>query len=165
MENTSYEETVKNVTKIILTSPQRMIREEDLKNLCKDFDFEQVISDVYVNLKNVGLDFFSSKFLDQKFYILTSEGKDDNVTPSQYGTLALILTLSKEVDENIQIDDLKDIFSDVWNSDVQYLIDNDFLRENEELNLIKVTPLGKAALKNIIDDLKLKNLLNIFQEK
>jgi len=165
MENTTYEETVKKVTKIILTSPQKMIREEDLRNLCKGFDFEQVISNVYANLKNVGFEFIVSKFLDKKFYILTSEGKDDNITPSQYGTLALILTLSKEVDENIQIDDLKEIFSDLWTSDVQFLIDNDFLRKNEELKIIKVTPLGKAALKNIIEDLKLDNLLNVFQGK
>lgn len=163
MENNTYENIVKDITKVILTSPQRMIRKDDLNNLCKGFDFERIISEVYINLKNVGFDFISSNFLGQKYYILTSEGKDDNITPSQYGILALIVALSKEVDENIKIDDLKEIFLDVWISDIQFLIDNEYLRIDESLNIIKVTPLGKALLKDIIDDLQLKRLINILK--
>ena len=165
MEITNFEEAVKNITKIILTSPQKMIREEDLRNLSKNFDFEQIISTVYLNLKKIGFEFIKSNFLDQKFYVLTSEGKDDRITPSQYGTLALILALSKEVDENIKTNDLKEIFKEVWAADVEFLIENDYLRKIEELNIIKITPLGKAILKNIIQDINLKNLLNAFRGK
>ena len=165
MEITNFEEVVKNITKIILTSPQKMIREEDLRNLSKNFDFEQIISTVYLNLKKIGFEFIKSNFLDQKFYVLTSEGKDDSITPSQYGTLALILALSKEVDENIKISDLKEIFKEVWADDVEFLIENDYLRKIEDLDIIKITPLGKAILKNIIQDLNLKNLLNAFKGK
>lgn len=163
MEATNIEEVVQNITRIILTNPQKMIREEDLRNLCKNFEFKNIISKVYLNLKNVGFELITSKFLDQNYYILTSYGKDDNITPSQYGTLALILALSKEVDENIKIYDLKEIFSNVWNSDIKFLIDNDYIREFENLGIIKVTPLGKALLKNIVQDLQLKNLLRIFE--
>ncbi|MFX0041858.1 MAG: hypothetical protein ACFE8L_03000 [Candidatus Hodarchaeota archaeon] len=162
MKTTNIEEVVRNITRIILTNPQKMIREEDIKNLCKDFEFNNIISKVYLNLKNVGFELITSKFLDQNYYILTSFGKDDNITPSQYGTLALILALTKEVDENIKINDLKEIFGNVWNSDVKFLIDNDYIREFEDLGIIKVTPLGKALLKNIVQDLQLKNLLRIF---
>jgi len=165
MEITNFEEAVKNITKIILTSPQKMIREEDLRNLSKNFDFEQIISTVYLNLKKIGFEFIKSNFLDQTFYVLTSEGKDDSITPSQYGTLALILALSKEVDENIKISDLKEIFKEVWAVDVEFLIENDYLRKIEDLDIIKITPLGKAILKNIIQDLNLKNLLNAFKGK
>jgi hypothetical protein len=165
METTNFEEAVKNITKIILTSPQKMIREEDLRNLSKNFDFEQVISTVYLNLKKIGFEFIKSNFLDQKLYVLTSEGKDDNITPSQYGTLALILALSKEIDENIKISDLKEIFKEVWAADVEFLIENDYLRKIEDLDIIKITPLGKAILKNIIQDINLKNLLNAFKGK
>ena len=56
MEITNFEEAVKNITKIILTSPQKMIREEDLRNLSKNFDFEQIISTVYLNLKKIGFE-------------------------------------------------------------------------------------------------------------
>ncbi len=158
------EEIVKNIAKILLTNPQKMIREEDLRNLSKDFNFETVMSDIYVKLQNIGFELIKTTFLEQKFYILTSEGKDDNVTPSQYGTLALVVALSKEVDENIKIEDLKDIFADIWDSDIQFLIDNDYLRRFEELGIIKVAPLGKAIMKNIIGDIQLKNLLELFNE-
>ncbi|MFX1321489.1 MAG: hypothetical protein ACFFAQ_07590 [Promethearchaeota archaeon] len=163
MEGTNIEEVVRNITRIILTNPQKMIREEDLRNLCKNFEFNNIISKVYLNLKNVGFELITSKFLDQNYYILTSYGKDDNITPSQYGTLALILALSKEVDENIKLNDLKEIFGNVWNSDIKFLIDNDYIREFENLGIIKVTPLGKALLKNIVQDLHLKSLLRIFE--
>jgi predicted transcriptional regulator len=165
METVNFEEIVKNIAKIVITSPQKMIREEDLLILTKNLDFEQVISAVYINLKNVGFEFIKSRFLDQNYYILTSEGKDDRVTPSQYGTLALILALSKELDENLDLNDLKDIFKEVWNTDMKFLIENDYLRKINDQNILKITPLGKALLKNIIKDIELKNLLKAFKRK
>ena len=165
METVNFEEIVKNIAKIVITSPQKMIREEDLLILTKNLDFEQVISAVYINLKNVGFEFIKSRFLDQNYYILTSEGKDDRVTPSQYGTLALILALSKELDENLDLNDLKDIFKEVWNTDMKFLIENDYLRKINDQNILKITPLGKALLKNIIKDIELKNLLEAFKRK
>ncbi|MFW9998937.1 MAG: hypothetical protein ACFE9Q_11515 [Candidatus Hodarchaeota archaeon] len=163
IENSSNNEVVKNITRLILTNPQKIIREEDLRNLSKNFSFEQIMSDVYLKLRNVGFELIKTKFIEQDFYILTSDGKDDNITPSQYGILALILALGKEIDENIKIDDLKEIFAELWDTDIQFLINNDYLRRFDELGLIKVTPLGKATMKNIIKELELKNLLNIFE--
>ncbi|MHA1913849.1 MAG: hypothetical protein ACW986_00535 [Promethearchaeota archaeon] len=164
MTLTDFEEIVRSITKLILSNPQKMIREEDLKNLSGSVDFEQIIGEVYANLKNFGFELITTKFLDQQFYILTSEGKDDDITPSQYGTLALIVAMSKEIDENIKIEDLKEIFVNVWDTDIQFLIENDYLRKFEELGVVKVAPLGKAIMKNIIVDLKLNNLLNLFKE-
>ncbi|MGB5910951.1 MAG: hypothetical protein WBH31_07160 [Promethearchaeia archaeon] len=162
MENNEFEETVKLITKLILTQPQKMIREEDLKNLSKKFNFEKIMSNIYLNLKKVGFEFIKSKFLSDTYYILTSEGKDDMISPSQYGTLALLIAMSKEVDDNLKIKDLKEIFSEVWESDVEFLLKNDYLRKIEDLGAIVVSPLGKALMKNIIQDLDLKNLLDIF---
>jgi predicted transcriptional regulator len=165
METLNFDEIVTNIAKIILTSPQKMIREEDLLVLTKSLDFDKVISAVYSNLKNVGFDFIKSRFLDQNYYILTSEGKDDRVTPSQYGMLALILALGKELDENLNLNDIKDIFKDVWNTDMKFLIENDYIRKIEDQNILRITPLGKALLKNIIKDIQLKNLLEAFKRK
>jgi len=165
MEKVTFEDVVKNIAKIVLTSPQKMIREEDLRIISKDFEFEEIISAVYLNLKSIGFEFIKSKFLDQVYYVLTSEGKDDNITPSQYGTLALILALSKEIDENLEIIDLEEIFKVVWTSDVEFLIKNDYLRRFEDQNILRITPLGKALLKNILQDLDLKNLLEAFTAK
>ena len=164
MESESIEEVVRKITKIIVTNPQKMIREEDLKNLSKELNFEVIMSEIYVNLQNIGFELIKTTFLEQRFYILTSGGKDDKVTPSQYGTLALIIALGKEVDENIKIEDLKEIFTEIWDTDIQFLIDNDYLRKFEELGIIKVAPLGKAIMKNIIGDINLKNLLELFRE-
>ncbi|MFX1525046.1 MAG: hypothetical protein ACFFCC_16175, partial [Promethearchaeota archaeon] len=94
----------------------------------------------------------------------TSEGKDDNVTPSQYGVLALIVALSKEVDENLQIEDLKEIFKEIWDTDIEFLIENDYLRKFEDLGIIKVAPLGKAIMKNIIGNIQLKSLLELLKK-
>ncbi|MFX1312526.1 MAG: hypothetical protein ACFFHD_07930 [Promethearchaeota archaeon] len=157
-------EIVKEITKLILTNPQKVIREEDLKNLSKDYVFEQIMSEVYVNLRNIGLELIKTNFLGQQYYILTSEGKDDNITPSQYGTLALIIALSKELDDNMKIEDLKEIFTDVWDTDIQFLLNNDYLRKFDDLEIIKVAPLGKAIMKNIIKEIKLKNLLDLFKQ-
>ena len=167
MEKENFNQIVRKITKLILTNQQKMVREEDLKNLCEGSNFDQIINEVYLNLKNVGFELIATKFLDQKYYVLTSEGKDDNITPSQYGTLALIAALSKEVDENIKVDDLKEIFSEVWTSDVEFLIENDYLRKIniDDLEIVKITPLGKAALKNIIQNIQLKNLLEVFKDK
>jgi hypothetical protein len=165
MENVTFDEVVKNIAKIVLTSPQKMIREEDLRIISKNFEFEEIISADYINLKKIGFEFIKSKFLDQVYYVLTSEGKDDSITPSQYGTLALILALSKELDENLEINDLEEIFKVVWTSDVEFLIKNDYLRRFEDQNILRITPLGKALLKNILQDLDLKNLLEVFTAK
>ena len=166
-ETDIFKEIVKNITRIILTNQQKMIREEDLRSLYDEtVDFDQIIHDVFVNLNNLGFELITTKFLDQNYYVLTTEGKDDNITPSQYGTLAVILALSKEVDDNIKVDDLKEIFSNVWDSDIKLLIENDYLRKLnvEGLDIVKVTPLGNAIMKNIIHDLHLKDLLDIYKE-
>jgi len=163
----NFEDTVRKITKLILTNQQKMIREADLVNLCNEsHDFNKVISEVYSNLKSVGFELISSKFLDEKYYVLTSDGKDDNISPSQYGTLALIIALSKEVDDNIKLSDLKDMFSEVWSFDVEFLIQNDYLRKIniENTDIVKITPLGKATLQKVIPNLQLRNLLDVFKK-
>ncbi|MFX0025350.1 MAG: hypothetical protein ACFE8M_02970 [Candidatus Hermodarchaeota archaeon] len=162
MEDNEFEATVKLITKLILTQPRKMIREEDLQNLSKNFNFEKIMSKIYLNLKNIGFEFIKSKLQNDTYYILTSEGKDDTISPSQYGTLALLIAMSKEVDDNLKIKDLKEIFSEVWESDIEFLLKNDYLIKIEDLGAIVVSPLGKALMKNIIQDLDLKNLLDIF---
>ncbi|MBN1214100.1 MAG: hypothetical protein JXA99_01535 [Candidatus Lokiarchaeota archaeon] len=162
------QQDITKITKIILTNKQKIIREEDLQNLVdSSYEFNEVINIIYANLKEVGFELITTTFLDQKYYILTSDGKDDNITPSQYGIIAVLFALSKEIDENLKLNDIKDIFSQVWDSDVKYLIENDYLRKQsiDNLEIIKITPLGKALLKNIHKDLQLKNLIDIFKKE
>jgi predicted transcriptional regulator len=164
----NFEENVKKVTNLILTNQKKMIREDDLKNLCQNpRNFTEIIDEVYQRLKDIGFVLIKSQFLNQTYYVLTSQGKDDSISPSQYGTLAMIIALTKEVNEELRVGDLKEIFSEVWDTDIQFLIENDYLREIqlENLKIVKVTPLGKAIMKDIIQNLKLKNLIEIFQQE
>lgn len=163
----NYEEVVKKIITLILTNQQKVIREEDLKKLydtSSGLDFNKIFNDMFKQLNNFGFELIKTEFQGYIYYVLTSEGKDDEITPSQYGTLALIIVLSKEVDDNLKIEDLKEIFPEIWETDIQFLIDNDYLRKFEELGIIKVAPLGKAIMKNIIPDIQLKNLLELFKE-
>ena len=83
--NKSFREIIRKIAKIILTNQQKIIREEDLKNLCdKSLDFSQIMIEVYNSLVNVGFELISTNFLDQKYYVLTSEGKDDRINPSNF---------------------------------------------------------------------------------
>ena len=163
-DSSNISEIVKIITKLILTNKQKVTREEDLRNISENFNFNEVMSEVYISLKNIGFDLIKTKFMEKIFYILTSDGKDDNISPSHYGTLALIIALSKEIDENIKINDLKEIFTESWGTDIQFLIQNDYLRKFDELGIVKVTPLGKAVMKNIFKDLNLRDLLNVFEK-
>ncbi len=167
MEDIDLSNTVKSISRVILTSRQKMIMENDLITLAGEQDFNTVISLVYENLKNLGFDLVKTKFLEHTYYILTTEGISDDLTSSQYGVLSLILALSKELDDNLRIEDLKSIVSDMWESDVEKLIQLDYIRklDIEGYEVIRLTPLGKAVMKNVINDLKLDSLLNILEEK
>jgi predicted transcriptional regulator len=165
MDNEPYNDVIKSVAKSLLLNPQRMIREDDLKFVVKGFQFERVMVDVYENLKNVGFELIKTKFDERTYYVLTSEGKDDNLSPTQYGILAMIIAISKEMEENIALTDLKEIFFEVWDTDISYLIAEDYLREDKEIGIIKITPLGKALVKDIINDLNLNNLLKSFDHE
>ena len=156
---------IREIAKLILTNKKKMVKEEDLIRLYdkSTSDFDETFKALYEQFNKLGFELINSEFQGNNYYVLTSEGKDDNITPSQYGSLALIAALSKEVNENIKIEDLKEIFKDQWNFDIKFLIDNDFLRKIDDLGIIKITPIGKAILKEILPDLSLDRLLDIFE--
>jgi predicted transcriptional regulator len=167
MSEQTFEDTVRKISKMILINEHKMVREEDLIQLCPEsINFDQVINHTYQNLIEMGFELITSTFLDQKYYILTSEGKDDDITPTQYGILAMFLALSKEVDENLKYSDMKKIFSEVWDN-VELLIEKDFIRKISirSTEILKMTPLGKALLKNVIQNINLKTLLDVFKKE
>ncbi len=166
MSQNSLNETIKTIGKYLIQNQQRMVREEDLKNLCpSSVDFNQLISPLYTKYKEIGIELISSNFLGEKYYILTMEGKDKSISPGQYGILALLIAYSNEIDENMNLSEIKEIFSDVWTTDIQIFLDQDYLRiiTMNDHEVMRVTPLGKSLLKNIIKDLKLKNLMELFE--
>jgi len=153
------------IAKLILTNKKKMIKEEDLIRLYdkSTSDFDETFKDLHEQFTKLGFELIKSEFQGNNYYVLTSEGKDDSITPSQYGSLALIAALSKEVNNNLKIEDLKEIFKEQWNPDIRFLIDNDYLRKIDSLGIVKITPIGKAILKEILPDLSLDKLLDIFE--
>ena len=65
------------------------------------------------------------------------------------------------------MEDLKEIFSETWDIDISILMENDYLKiiEADDIDIVKVTPLGKALFKDLIADLHLKNLLDVFKRE
>ena len=159
-------EMIIEIAKLILTNKKKMIKEDDLIRFydkSTKSDFDEIFNNLHEQFNKLGFELIKTEFQGNYYYVLTLEGKDDNLTPSQYGILALIAALSKEVNENIKIEELKEIFQDQWNSDIKILLDNDYLRKIDRLEIVKITPLGKAILKEILPDLSLDNLLDIFE--
>ena len=80
-----------------------------------------------------------------------------------YGTLALILAFYSEIGSTIELLEMKKIFKDVW-QDVEGLVSIDYLKivKNKEIEKIEITPLAKAAFKNILKEISLKKLIETF---
>lgn len=152
--------------KIFLINEKKMIRERDLIEMCLNPDnFDNIIKKVHNNLKNIGFELVKTSFLEEKYYILTTEGKEKALSPIHYGILALIVALNNEIGENLNYFELKNILKDVWEN-VEYLIKNNYLTQikTRDHHLIKITPIGKGVLKNIISEINLKKLLEIFEK-
>lgn len=165
MSNEEIDKLVEKVCKIIITNEKKVTKEEDLREICSDIEnFDDIISRVYENLNKIGFELVKTTFLEEKYYILTTEGKDRNLSPTLYGLLALIIALNNELGENLNFFELKNILKDMWEN-VEFLIENRYLAliKSGGQKLIKLTPLGKGVLKNVISEIDLKNFLDVFQ--
>ncbi|MHA1646336.1 MAG: hypothetical protein ACTSVL_02085, partial [Promethearchaeota archaeon] len=87
--------------------------------------------------------------------------KAKNISPSMYGTLGLIFATYNELGNALTYLEMKKIFKDVWD-DVELLLQADYLKVIEEKGekMLYLTPIAKAALKNIGKDLTLKSLID-----
>lgn len=158
---------VKKICKIILTNEKKMIKEKDLIEICLNSgNFDKIIKEVYNNLRNIGFELVKTSYLEEKYYILTTEGKEKILSPVHYGILSLIVALNNELGENLNYFELKNIFANVWEN-VEYLIKHNYLTQikSKDHNLIKITPIGKGVLKNMISEINLKKILEIFNIK
>ncbi|MCK4281693.1 MAG: hypothetical protein KAX10_06235 [Candidatus Lokiarchaeota archaeon] len=157
---------VKKISKIILINEKKMIRERDLIEMCSNLEnFNDIIKKVHNNLKNIGFELVKTSYLEEKYYILTTEGKEKALSPIHYGILAIIIALNNEIGENLNYFELKNILKDVWEN-VEYLIKNNYLAQikSRDYHLIKITPIGKGVLKNIISEINLKKILELFEK-
>ena len=157
------ETDITRLSQYILQNKLGMIREQDLQNLCASVEeFVQIIPKLIENFRNIGLSLARTTFKGEKYFVLTSPGKDPSISPSMYGTLALILSMYTELGVlNMPHKEIKKLFQEVW-SDVELLIDVNYLQvdSTQQEDQLLITPLGKAAFKNIAKNLKFKELID-----
>ena len=162
-----YEQKLRKISKIFLEGTNRMLSEKDLLNYLDNFDLlEDILDDLNARFENIGYEIISTVFLKEKYYLLTTEGKDMRLNPEQYGILAIILGIYKEIGRNLTVNEFKDLFSNVW-SDIEFLLKSRYLSENTIKNETHIvpTPLTKILFKNVIDQIELTKILNEFEFK
>jgi hypothetical protein len=81
-----------------------------------------------------------------------------------YGTLALILTMFQEIGvtaTGMPLGQMRKLFQEVW-GDVEQLISANYLQLDsaQKEEYLFITPIGKAAFKNIAKNLKFKELID-----
>jgi len=129
-DDLEYEQKVKKISKIFLEGTNRMLSEKDLLNYLDKFDLlEEILDDLNARFENIGYEIISTVFLKKKYYILATEGKDMRLNPEQYGILAIILGLNKEIGRDLTVNEFKDLFSNVWR-DIEFLLKSRYISEN-----------------------------------
>lgn len=168
MENDlEYEQKVKKISKIFLEGTNRMLSEKDLLIYLDSIDLlEELLDDLNARFENIGYEIISTVFLKEKYYLLATEGKDMRLKPEQYGILAIILGINKEIGRDLAVNEFKDLFSNVWR-DIEFLLKSGYLSENtiKKETYFILTPLTKILFKNVIDQIALTKILNEFEFK
>ena len=163
----SNQELVMKLSRLILQNPQRMIKEQDIQNFCTNTDeYQQVVGDLVANFKKIGFTLSRSAFQKDRYFVLTAPGKDDVISPSMYGALALIIATLNEFGTDLEFDEAQGLFKEVW-GEVEQLVGAQYLAIVEENGkpMLVVTPIGKAAFRTMLKDLRLKDLIQKFHEK
>lgn len=157
---------VKKICQAILQNNSPQIKEDDLRNLIQIDSFDEVIRQCVSLLNDLGYSLIRTTYNGEKYFVLTTPGKDERVSPIMYGILISLLALYKEIGQSITEKDLKKIFDDVWN-DCLMLIENGYLeiQEIQGKKEVLITPIGKAACKNIYNQIDLKDILNKIDKK
>ena len=160
------ETNINRLSQFILQNKLGMVREQDLQNLCPSAEeFVQTIPELIKNFHAIGLSLIRTTFKGEKYFVLTSPGKDPLISPNMYGTLALILATYNEIGSSLPIEQIRTLFQEVW-GDVEQLISANYLSADttsQDEHLL-ITPLGKAAFKNIAKNLNFRELIEFSSE-
>lgn len=154
------EQLIARLSRILLQNQTGMVKEQDIRNLCSsNEEYSQVIPQLVTDFNNLGLSLIRTKFQGDRYYVLTTPGKDSQITPSMYGTMALLIATTNEIGNELKVAEMKQIFKNVW-KDVESLVTMEYLavHDTKDGEKIEITPLGKGAFKNIMKDLNLKML-------
>ena len=152
---------LQQISRLIIQNKKKIVNERDIINLCSnDEEYKEIIPILVQNFKLIGFSLIRTTFQGKRYFVLTTPGKDDIISPSMYGTLGLIIALYNEVGREIELSNIKQIFKELWN-EVEELITHNYLQISKDKGseTVSITPIGKAAFKNILKDLNLPKIL------
>lgn len=166
MEN---EILLQQISRLIIQNKKKIVNERDIINLCSDEEeYKRIIPVLVHNFKLIGFSLIRTTFQGKRYFVLTTPGKDDIVSPSMYGTLGLIIALYNDVGREIELIKIKQIFKELWD-EIEELITHNYLQISKDkgTDILTITPIGKAAFKNILKELNLPKILTFqdFDEK
>ena len=156
---------LQQISRLIIQNKKKIVNERDIINLCSnDEEYKEMIPILVQNFKLIGFSLIRTTFQGKRYFVLTTPGKDDIISPSMYGTLGLIIALYNEVGREIELNKIKQIFKELWD-EVEELIKHNYLQISKDkgTEIITVTPIGKAAFKNILKEFNLPKILS-FQD-
>lgn len=161
------QELVGKICALVLQHPKGMIREQDIENICENEEqFLNIIPEVVKNFQQIGLSLVRTTYQNDRFYVLTSSGKDEFVSPSMYGALGLVIGIVNEIGSDLDLPTAKRLFQEIW-SDIQALIEQNYLQiqlENGK-EFLRISPIGKASFKTVIKEMDLKKIFSLLPEK
>ena len=108
MEN---EILLQQISRLIIQNKKKIVSERDIINLCSNEEkYKRIIPVLVQNFKLIGFSLIRTTFQGKRYFVLTTPGKDDVISPSMYGTLGLIIALYNDVVINLELFKIKHIF-------------------------------------------------------
>jgi hypothetical protein len=162
-QNEIQEAYIKRVCRLLLESPEKMIKEKALLSLVQNDEdfFQELIGEVNSRFGQIGYELIRTTFMEENFYLLASSGMDKNLTPQMYGILGLIFSFQKEFNRDLTMEEAQKLFSSQW-QEISFLLDKGYLL-NHSLNkepYLLITPIGKVLFKDLLSEISLDTILN-----
>ncbi len=154
---------IAQISRLILQNKQSMIKEQDIQNFFSTSqEYQETLVLVVQKFREIGLSLVRTTFNHEKYFVLTSAGKDEKISPLMYGILGIIIALQNDFGKPVSKKDAQQIFKDVWDdllllAELKYIV---FQDKDESTNII-LTPIGKAATQKIAKDLNIRSFIDI----
>ena len=158
---------ITQISKFIVQNSRGMVHEQAVVNLFASVDeYSQVIKEIVKRFRSIGITLVRTEFEGKRYFVVSSPGKDEQVSPAMYGVLGIIIAMYNEIGSELSVKKLKNVLNDVWN-EVELLIEANYLSKIKKDNetMLILTPIAKAATQKIAKELNIRDLINISNQK
>lgn len=158
---------ITHISKLILQSTRGMVHEQDIVNLFSSIEeYSQAIKEIVNRFRSIGLTLVRTEYEGKQYFVVSSPGKDEQVSPAMYGVLGIIIAMYNEIGSELSVKKLKKVLNDVW-TEVELLIEANYLAEIKKDNemMLMLTPIAKAATRKIAKELNIRDLIDTSNNK